>query len=106
MPPCLVPGQKLLDALPVLLATQVWAQQPPASRVEEAAHKEAVPASKPAAAHKAAAKAIAPATPLALFGVFPIATRSDEARKLLEKSIDQYENVLLDNSVANAHTHS
>jgi tetratricopeptide (TPR) repeat protein len=89
-------------ALPVLLATQVWAQQPPASRVEEAAHKEAVPASKPAAAHKAAAKAIAPATPLALFGVFPIATRSDEARKLLEKSIDQYENVLLDNSVASA----
>ncbi|HUE42196.1 MAG TPA: tetratricopeptide repeat protein [Candidatus Sulfotelmatobacter sp.] len=89
-------------ALPVLLATQIWAQQAPASRVEEAVHKEAVPASKPAAAHKAGHKAIAPATPLALFGVFPIATHSDEARKLLEKSINEYENVLLDNSVANA----
>ena len=95
-------------ALPALLATQVWAQQPqsqsaPASRVEQAAHKEPVPASKPAAAHRAAkARRIAPATPHALFGVFPIATRSDEARKLVEKSIDEYENVLLDNSVASA----
>jgi tetratricopeptide (TPR) repeat protein len=89
-------------ALPVFLATQVWAQQAPASRVEEAAHKEAVPASKPAAAHKARPAGIAPKTPIALFGVFPVATRSDEARKLLEKSIDQYENVLLDNSVATA----
>jgi tetratricopeptide (TPR) repeat protein len=95
-------------ALPALLASQVWAQQPqsqsaPASRVEEAAHKEPVPASKPAAAHRAAkARAIAPATPHALFGVFPIATRSDEARKLVEKSLDEYENVLLDNSVASA----
>jgi predicted Zn-dependent protease len=91
-------------ALPALLATQVWAQQAPASRVEEAAHKEAVPASKPAGAHRAHPKAgaIAPGTPLALFGVFPVATRSDEAKKLLEKSIDQYENVLLDNSVASA----
>jgi tetratricopeptide (TPR) repeat protein len=92
-------------ALPALLATQVWGQQPqtqPAqgSRVEQAAHKEPVPASKPAA-HRAA-KAIAPATPHALFGVFPVATRSDEARKLVEKSIDEYENVLLDNSIATA----
>src|SRR5580692_698093 len=95
-------------ALPVLLAGQVVAQQPQtqsaqASRVEEAAHKEPVPASKPAAARKAAkAPKIAPAAPHALFGVFPIATRSDEARKLVEKSIDEYENVLLDNSVASA----
>src|SRR5262249_2598886 len=37
-----------------------------------------------------------------LFGTIPIATRSDEARKLLETSIDQYENVLLDRSVASA----
>jgi tetratricopeptide (TPR) repeat protein len=97
-------------ALPVLLATQVWAQQSQSrsasasastSRVEPAAHKEAVPASKPAAARKSA-KAIAPATPHALFGVFPVSTRSDEARKLVEKSIDEYENVLLDNSVATA----
>jgi tetratricopeptide (TPR) repeat protein len=92
-------------ALPVLLAAHVWAQQPQStspSRVEEAAHKEAVPASKPAAARKAGKASIAPATPRALFGVFPVATRSDEARKLVEKSIDQYENVLLDNSVATA----
>lgn len=89
-------------ALPVLLVGQVWAQQAPASRVEPAASKEAVPASKPATPHRARSKAIAPPTPRALFGVFPIATRSDEARKLVEKSIDQYENVLLDNSVATA----
>jgi tetratricopeptide (TPR) repeat protein len=95
-------------ALPALLATQVLAQQPqtqsvPTSRVEQAAHKEAVPALKPAAAHRAAKTgAITPGTPHALFGVFPIAARSDEARKLVEKSIDQYENVLLDNSVATA----
>ena len=98
-------------ALPALLAGQVLAQQvqqaqtqtAQTSRVEEAAHKEPVPASKPAAARKAAkASKIAPAAPHALFGVFPIATRSDEARKLVEKSIDQYENVLLDNSVASA----
>jgi tetratricopeptide (TPR) repeat protein len=93
-------------ALPLVLATHGWAQQSqPASssRVEEAAHKEAVPASKPASAHRPAKPStIASATPKALFGVFPVATRSDEARKLVEKSIDQYENVLLDNSVATA----
>jgi tetratricopeptide (TPR) repeat protein len=86
-------------ALPVLMATQVWSQQAPASRVEEAAHKEPVPAAKKAAAHHAK---VVPSTPRALFGVIPVATRSDEARKLLEKSIDEYENVLLDNSVATA----
>jgi tetratricopeptide (TPR) repeat protein len=87
-------------ALPALLAGQVWAQQAPPSQITEAAHKEPVPASKPAAARKP--KAVAPAAPRALFGVFPVATRSDEARKLVEKSIDEYENVLLDNSVATA----
>jgi len=91
-------------ALPSLLAASAWAQsqqpQAPASRVEEAASKEAVPPSKPAAK----SPAVAPIAPLTrnLFGALPVATRSDEARKLLEKSIDQYENVLLDNSVVNA----
>jgi tetratricopeptide (TPR) repeat protein len=94
-------------AMPSLLASPAWAQQQqsqqsqaPASRVEEAASKEAVPSSKPAHA----APAVAPIAPLTrnLFGVLPVATRSDDARKLLEKSIDQYENVLLDNSVVNA----
>ena len=90
-------------ALPSLLAAPAWAQQSQSqtpSRVEEAASKEAVPASKRAAK----SPAVAPIAPLTrnLFGAFPVATRSDEARKLLEKSIDQYENVLLDNSVVNA----
>src|ERR1700743_1811800 len=88
-------------ALPALLAGQVWAQQAPSSQTTEPAHKEPVPASKPAAARKSRA-AVAPAAPRALFGVFPVATRSDDARKVGEKSIDQYENVLLDNSVATA----
>src|ERR1700744_2213689 len=88
-------------ALPAWLDGQVWAQQAASSQITEAAHKEPVPASKPAAARKSRA-AVAPAAPRALFGVFPVATRSDDARKLGEKSIDEYENVLLDNSVATA----
>ena len=95
-------------ALPVWMAAQVGAQQAPApqapaSRVEQTAHKEAVPGAR-AAAHSAHPKprAIATVRPRALFGVFPVATRSDEARKLVEKSIDQYENVMLDDSVASA----
>ena len=90
-----------LFALPVLMAAPIWAQETPPPQIEKASHKEAVPSSKPAAAHRPKA-AVASATPHALFGVFPVATRSDEARKLVEKSIDEYENVLLDNSVATA----
>jgi predicted Zn-dependent protease len=88
----------LLLVLPSLFAAHASAQQPPAPRVEETSHKEAVPAT-PAA----------PVAPISasgqrqLFGTLSIAIKSDEARKLLEKSIDQYENVLLDMSVSNAH---
>jgi hypothetical protein len=88
----------LLLIFPSLFAAQAWAQQPPAAHVEETGRKEAVPASP--------ASPIAPIGPNAqrqLFGTVPIATKSDDARKLLEKSIDQYENVLLDMSVSNAH---
>ena len=72
------------------------AAQAPAAHVEEASRKEATPATP-------AAPPIAPLGHKALFGSLPIATRSDEARKLIEKAIDQYENVLLDQSVDSAH---
>jgi predicted Zn-dependent protease len=88
----------LLLIFPSLFAANAWAQQPPAAHVEETGRKEAVPATP--------ASPIAPIGPSAqrqLFGTVPIATKSDDARKLLEKSIDQYENVLLDMSVSNAH---
>jgi tetratricopeptide (TPR) repeat protein len=72
------------------------AAQAPAAHVEEASRKEATPAAP-------AARPIAPLGHNALFGSLPIATRSDETRKLIEKAIDQYENVLLDQSVDTAH---
>jgi tetratricopeptide (TPR) repeat protein len=78
-----------------LFAAHAGAQQPPAAHVEQTGHKEAVPASSGAP--------IAPLTQRQLFGTVPVATKSDDARKLLEKAIDQYENVLLDRSVSNAH---
>ncbi len=84
----------LLIFLP-LFAAHAGAQQPPAAHVEQTGHKEAVPASSVAP--------IAPLTQRQLFGTVPVATKSDDARKLLEKAIDQYENVLLDRSVSNAH---
>jgi predicted Zn-dependent protease len=83
-----------------LCAASIWlpgvyaqAQTPAVSHVTETSRKEAT---------------AAPAAPIALgrralFGSLPISIHSDEARKLLEKAIDQYENVLLDMSVENAH---
>ncbi|MGA2430525.1 MAG: tetratricopeptide repeat protein, partial [Candidatus Acidiferrum sp.] len=84
-----------LLALPLLLAANTWAQQPPATQVTEASSKESVPP--------------APVAPIAtlgqrqLFGTLQVATKSDDARKLLEKSIDQYENYLLEMSASTAH---
>jgi tetratricopeptide (TPR) repeat protein len=82
----------LLLIFPSLFAARVWAQAP-AVHVEETARKEAA--------------AAPPVAPLAhrqqLFGTLPVATRSDDARKLLETALDQYENGLLDMSVATAH---
>ena len=68
-----------------LCGTLAWAQQP-APQVKEASSKEAEPA-----------RPVAPiASGRQLFGTFPVATKSDETRKLLETAIDQYENVLLE----------
>ena len=84
-----------LLAIPLLLAANTWAQQPPATHVTDASSKESVPP--------------APVAPIAtlgqrqLFGTLLVATKSDDARKLLEKSIDQYENYLLEMSVSTAH---
>ena len=83
----------LLLIFPSLVGAQAWAQAPSA-HVEETARKEA------------AAAPIAPISSSArkqLFGTLPVATRSDEARKLLETAIDQYENGMLDMSVTTAH---
>jgi len=85
----------LLFIFPSLFAVHAGAQQPPAAHVEQTGRKEAVPASSVAP--------IAPINQRQLFGSVPVATKSDDARKLLEKAIDQYENVLLDMSVSNAH---
>jgi predicted Zn-dependent protease len=87
--------RRSLLALPLLFAANSWAQQPPTSHVAEASSKEAVP--------PAPIAPIAPAVRRELFGTLPVTTKSDDARKLVEKAIDQYENVLLEMSVSNAH---
>jgi tetratricopeptide (TPR) repeat protein len=85
----------LLSISLLLLGARAGAQAPAAAHVEETARKEA--------AAPAAVAPVAAASRHQLFGTLPIATRSDDARKLLEKSIDQYENELLGMSVDNAH---
>jgi tetratricopeptide (TPR) repeat protein len=83
---------RCLMLISVSLPTASYLGQAPAAHVEQTARTEAGGA--------------APVAPLArrqLFGTLPIATRSDDARKLLEKAVDQYENVLLEMSVDNAH---
>jgi tetratricopeptide (TPR) repeat protein len=54
------------------------------------------------ARNAASGSAIAPISRQQLFGSLPLATRSEDARKLVESAIDQYENVLLDNSATSA----
>jgi predicted Zn-dependent protease len=71
-----------------------------AAHVEATARKEAAPAAAPA---PGPARAVAPVPRHALFGSLPIGLRSDEARKLLEKALDQYENELLETAAMNAH---
>lgn len=84
--------RNLLLVFPLLCAVQSRAQQP-APRVEEATSRNADPAPPPRVA----------ALPHAmLFGALPVSTRSAEARKLVEQAIDEYENVLLDQSVTTA----
>ncbi|HEY2459982.1 MAG TPA: tetratricopeptide repeat protein [Candidatus Acidoferrum sp.] len=75
--------------VPSLLAASAWAQAP--AHIQPATDRT-----------KDVAPAAAPMTGQPLFGALPLATHSEEARKLIETSIEQYENVLLDNSVSNA----
>jgi predicted Zn-dependent protease len=72
-----------------LLAVSAVAQSPVA-HIEETSKKEA------------AGAPVAPIARRQLFGTLPVTTKSDDARKLVETAIDQYENVLLDLSVENA----
>ena len=84
------PARFLLLIFPSLFAGPAWAQQPTA-HVEETSARNPAP----------------PVAPIVhgqqLFGTLPVATRSGDARKLLETALDQYENGLLDMSVATAH---
>jgi hypothetical protein len=66
------PVQSLLLVLPAFLVAHAQAQEP-AARVEQTTARNA-----------GAAPPVAPIPHKQLFGTFPIATRSDEARKLLE----------------------
>ena len=71
-----------------LVAFSSWAQSEP--RVESAsARSDAKPAKTPIA-------------PQRLFGTIVVATRSPEALRLVEKSLDEYENVILEDSLIHA----
>jgi tetratricopeptide (TPR) repeat protein len=77
----------LLLVFPSLFATPAWAQST-LNPVKATTHNSST--------------AIAPIAHQQLFGSLPLATRSEDARKLVETAIDQYENVLLENSAASA----
>jgi tetratricopeptide (TPR) repeat protein len=83
---------RLLLALisPFLLAMDVLAQIP-VSHTENAAGTSASAGAPSVAAH-----------PQELFGTIPISTRSDEARKFAELSVEKYENGLLEDAVVHA----
>jgi tetratricopeptide (TPR) repeat protein len=74
---------------PVLFAAQMIRAQEHPPRVEEAKSR------------ATSSPRIAPA-PLLLFGAIPVSTRSVEARKFAEMSLDKYENVLLHDAVIQA----
>jgi tetratricopeptide (TPR) repeat protein len=74
---------------PVLFTAQMIRAQEHPPRVEEAK------------SHAASSPRIAPA-PLLLFGTIPVSTRSVEARKFAELSLDKYENVLMHDAVVQA----
>jgi tetratricopeptide (TPR) repeat protein len=74
---------------PVLFAAQMIGAQEHPPRVEEAKSR------------AAGSTRVAP-TPLLLFGAIPVSTRSIEARKFAELSLDKYENVLLHDAVVQA----
>jgi predicted Zn-dependent protease len=60
------------------------------------------PRVQPTRAHSGAAKAAVSVVPQQLFGSLPVSTRSTEARQLVEKAMDDYENVMLPESLASA----
>jgi tetratricopeptide (TPR) repeat protein len=74
---------------PLLFAAQMIQAQEHPPRVEEAKSR------------AASSPRIAPA-PLLLFGAIPVSTRSVEARKFAELSLDKYENALLHDAVVQA----
>jgi tetratricopeptide (TPR) repeat protein len=80
-----------LLVFPAAFAAGAWAQAPQ-QHVAEASSREAA----------AAPARVAPIAKNSLFGVFPVSSKSPEARKLVESALDQYENVLLDLSVSTA----
>src|SRR5436305_10484042 len=80
----------LLLIFPSLWGNPLWAQTP-------APHVQAAKARSKSAAR------VAPVAKQQLFGTIPISTRSDEARKFLEISLDRYENHQVDGALANAH---
>jgi tetratricopeptide (TPR) repeat protein len=75
--------------LPLLFAAQTIRAQEHPPRMEEAKSRAASPAR------------IAPA-PLLLFGTIPVSTRSIEARKFAELSLDKYENAMLHDAIIHA----
>src|ERR1700731_1848405 len=74
---------------PMLFAAQLIRAQEHPPRVEEAKSR------------AASSPRVAPA-PLLLFGAIPVSTRSVEARKFAELSMDKYENVMLHDAVVQA----
>src|ERR1700722_20485551 len=74
---------------PMLCAAQMIRAHDPPPRVEEAKSR------------AASSPRIAPA-PMLLFGAIPVSTRSVEARKFAELSLDKYENVLMHDAVVQA----
>lgn len=84
-------GRGFLLLFPLLWATQAVGQQP-APTVEEASARTA-----------GGASAVVPVSRNMLFGMIPVSTSSKEARKLVERALDEYENVLLDQAVSTAH---
>ena len=80
----------LLLIFPSLWGCPLWAQNP-------APHVQAAKARG-----KSSAAKVAPIARQQLFGSIPISTRSEEARKFVEISLDKYENHIVDGAVLNA----
>jgi tetratricopeptide (TPR) repeat protein len=82
----------LLLLFPSLWGIPAWAQaQSPAPHVEVAKARSTSSAAK-----------VAPIARQQLFGSIPVSTHSQEARKLVELSLDKYENHIVDAALANA----